>query len=111
MGRPGNPNGIISSDGPRSICRVCSWLDGVQSNSPHSLLRSGRIPPDSTDLHEWLSRGPVFLNYPTLSRCAFWCETGSEKAMSEPDRRLAYIAIVVGLTTLERHITDLAPKS
>jgi hypothetical protein len=31
--------------------------------------------------------------------------------MSEPDRRLAYIAIVVGLTTLERHITDLAPKS
>ena len=29
----------------------------------------------------------------------------------EPDRRLAYTAIVVGLTTLERHITDLAPKS
>ena len=29
----------------------------------------------------------------------------------EPDRRLAYTAIVVGLTTLERQITDLAPKS
>ena len=29
----------------------------------------------------------------------------------EPDRRLAYTAIVVGLTTLERHIPDLAPKS
>ena len=29
----------------------------------------------------------------------------------EPDRRLAYAAIVVGLTTLERQITDLAPKS
>ena len=29
----------------------------------------------------------------------------------EPDRRIAYTAIVVGLTTLERHITDLAPKS
>jgi hypothetical protein len=29
----------------------------------------------------------------------------------ELDRRLAYTAIVVGLTTLERHITDLAPKS
>ena len=28
-----------------------------------------------------------------------------------PDRRLAYTAIVVGLTTLERHITDLAPRS
>ena len=30
----------------------------------------------------------------------------------EPDRRLAYTAIVVGVTNLERHITDLpAPKS
>jgi hypothetical protein len=29
----------------------------------------------------------------------------------EPDRRLAYAAIVVGLTTFERPITDVAPKS
>jgi hypothetical protein len=29
----------------------------------------------------------------------------------EPDRRIAYTAIVVGLTTLERQIIDLAPKS
>jgi hypothetical protein len=28
-----------------------------------------------------------------------------------PDYRIAYTAIVVELTTLERHITDLAPKS
>jgi hypothetical protein len=30
----------------------------------------------------------------------------------EPDRRLAYTAIVVGVTNMERHLTDLlAPKS
>jgi hypothetical protein len=29
----------------------------------------------------------------------------------EPDYRIAYTAIVVGLTAFERHITDLAPKS
>jgi len=29
----------------------------------------------------------------------------------EPDRRLAYAAVVVGLITFERQITDVAPKS